>query len=855
MNTRLVKGSAFFSFIAALGLALLSGGQSWAGATWPERAAGSTRTVTSTADAGAGTLRQALIEAVSGDTILFSPAVFLPGSPAAIALQSGLPAVTQDSLTIDAGDAGVILDGASASGDMTPGLLVQGSGAIVRGLQIVNFSGCGIELGGQNATVGGDREIGAGPLGQGNLVSGNKHGGVCIFDGGSGNTVAGNLIGVDVTGMSAWLSQGDGVHINGGHDNVIEDNVVASEAASGIKLCCSPNSAYNTVRDNRVGVAIDGQTPLYILDRGIGVADGANHNTIGPGNILNGKGIWITGGLSPGNTILGNSIHNNPENSIWLWNENMDLVRPPAIAAFDLAGGVVSGVACPNCLVQVYSDEDNEGRLFEGQTTAGAAGEFTFAKGSPLDGPHLTATATDITGTTSMFSVPTSGAASVPLQVGNATRFESLSVQRADQLPDNRLGAYVQDQSWVDGGIADATVLDRLGVKRARGSMNDPDRYNINWDTDENEIHASFDGMITGLDQHGIPFTYILLFWDKEHYRETGQMPLPRFQSEEEIQRYLDFVRLMVQVFGDRVDDYELWNEPGWDPTCLNPPSEQCIPLATYISMGKRAIAVIREEDPGARIVVPSYHAWEPELYRNYLIPILESDLMPLVDVIAWHPFIVHLDPEECGGEFFDRYWETVLPEIKSTATAHGFVGEYRVDELSFPTRTPSSTGPCAVFDRTSGKYFVREIVHHLGEDVAAGIHGMDGARLPVLQRLATLMAGAVPSPFPVPVSTPADAMVYTFLLPDGDRLVAIWRHVDITEEDQDAAVPVTILLPGFIGHKAYVIDVLSGVQQGLDASTEGTNLVVRDLLVRDYPLFVRLTPHHQRYLPLVVRQ
>lgn len=52
----------------------------------------------------------------------------------------------------------------------------------------------------------------------------------------------------------------------------------------------------------------------------------------------------------------------------------MDLARPPAIAAFDLAGGVVSGVTCPNCLVQVYSDEDNEGRLFEGQTTAGAAG-------------------------------------------------------------------------------------------------------------------------------------------------------------------------------------------------------------------------------------------------------------------------------------------------------------------------------------------------------------------------------------------------------------------------------------------------------------------------------------------------
>jgi hypothetical protein len=181
-------------------------------------------------------------------------------------------------------------------------------------------------------------------------------------------------------------------------------------------------------------------------------------------------------------------------------------------------------------------------------------------------------------------------------------------------------------------------------------------------------------------------------------------------------------------------------------------------------------------------------------------------------------------------------------------------VGEYRADDLSFPTRNPSSSGPCAVFDRTSGKYFAREIVHHLGEDVGAGIHGMDGARLPVLQRLATLMAGAIPSPFPVPVSTSADATVYTFLLPGGDRLVAIWRNIDITEEDRDTAVPATILLPGFTGHKAYGIDLLSGYRQELNASVEGSNLAVHDLLIRDYPLFVRLTPRHQQYLPLIER-
>ena len=56
--------------------------------------------------------------------------------------------------------------------------------------------------------------------------------------------------------------------------------------------------------------------------------------------------------------------------------------------------------------------------------------------------------------------------------------------------------------------------------------------------------------------------------------------------------------------------------------------------------------------------MVPSYHAWDPpELYQAYFYRILESDLMPLVHGIAWHPFLVNLDPEECGGAFFDHYF------------------------------------------------------------------------------------------------------------------------------------------------------------------------------------------------------
>src|SRR5574342_1253563 len=59
---------------------------------------GRTLLVTSPADSGPGTLRQALQDAQSGDTITFDPAVFPPDAPETIAVTSGLPQITQSQL-------------------------------------------------------------------------------------------------------------------------------------------------------------------------------------------------------------------------------------------------------------------------------------------------------------------------------------------------------------------------------------------------------------------------------------------------------------------------------------------------------------------------------------------------------------------------------------------------------------------------------------------------------------------------------------------------------------------------------------------------------------------------------------
>jgi hypothetical protein len=345
--------------------------------------------------------------------------------------------------------------------------------------------------------------------------------------------------------------------------------------------------------------------------------------------------------------------------------------------------------------------------------------------------------------------------------------------------------------------------------------------------------------------ENGLTITYVLMFWDKETWPNGEGAPCARFKTEDEVDRYLDFVRFIVRHFKDRVQYYELWNEPDIANYC-----PKWIQVEDYLNLARRTVPVIREEYPEAKIVVGGVSNLRFWPSHPYLFDILESDIMPLVDVIAWHPMYGTSPDYEVYREYYYNY-PSLAQEIKDVASAHGFDGEYQADELTW--RTPETVIPSQPWVHSptvADKYLSRGVLMHLGMDIGAGVGGPDR----VVPCLCTVMAGALPVDVPVRIQTAVtDTVTHTFSSPNDQHLVALWT--DGIAADFDPGITTTVTLPGLTDHTVTGVDILHGYEQELIASEEDRDLVIHDLLVKDYPIILRASPIRRVFLPVVLKR
>jgi parallel beta-helix repeat protein len=421
--------------------------------------------VTTTADAGPGSLRQAILDANAApgsDAITFA----LPGEGLPrIMPASPLPMVT-DPVTID-GTTQVPGGWVEIDGELTSsavGLALAAGSSAVTGLVINGFTAAGIRITGPgNDLVQGNRigtdtsgtaalspfaygiEVSGSPANtvEDNLISGNAFGIFVHGGSASANVIQGNLVGTDASGTVALPNTTTGVWIFGAPGTIIggtgdgEGNVISGNATDGIDIG-GTGAVHTDVAGNAIGFGSDLTTPLGNGQVGIFIYAGAGNGDVG-GDGANWIGYNGTAGVSLAssagiaNAILGNVIVDNGGLGIDLGGDGVtpndagDVdagpnnlqnfpVLDPTFAGGTQVHGTLDSVANGSFVVQVFSagvcDPSGYGEGAELLaslsigTDGSGHGEFvaTLSRAADASTEYLTATATDASGNTSEFS-------------------------------------------------------------------------------------------------------------------------------------------------------------------------------------------------------------------------------------------------------------------------------------------------------------------------------------------------------------------------------------------------------------------------------------------------------------------
>ncbi|MEP3479784.1 MAG: cadherin domain-containing protein [Fuerstiella sp.] len=307
-------------------------------------------TVSNTNDSGAGSLRQAIIDAnlsAGYDLIDFD----IAGSGTqVIALSSSLESITEqvsiDGTTqngwVESSFLPIVIDGndtsfdglrfsATADGSEVRGLVIRdhldfaievdaGSDNIsIVGNWLGTFHSDGTDAGASEAnrvgairTRGNATIVGGTTAADRNVISGNTYG-VIVRGTSTGTTVSGNYIGTDITGNALLGSVNYGVFVQDtANNNTIggatsaHANVIAGALTDAVTFW-SEGVDNNTIQNNEIGVSADGTTNLG--GSGIRVTSGGDNNQILDNLIASSSQAGIElDGAATGNVLQGNII-------------------------------------------------------------------------------------------------------------------------------------------------------------------------------------------------------------------------------------------------------------------------------------------------------------------------------------------------------------------------------------------------------------------------------------------------------------------------------------------------------------------------------------------------------------------
>lgn len=322
-----------------------------------------TFTVTSTADAGPGTLRQAIADAnaaAGSDEVVFA----IPGSgPHVIQPAGALPTLAGE-VIVDAGTQpgsdcsawpptlNVSVDATQAGG---VGFLVQGDDVTIKGISVYSApleairvrtsdrftltcsflgtdatgtQGIGNDELGMSVVGGSDHVIGESIGGVGNIIAASGLDGLFVQNT-SNVLIAGNRVGSDISGNTALGNTVFGVNLRGTTGSVVRDNIIVGNGGAGLLLEANPANE-NLVIGNFIGIGADGTTPLPNVE-----FFGPSGGGIGPGILLSNAPGTRIGGTAPGE---GNVIGANEGDGVQVFNNANDTIIQGNLIGTDATG-------------------------------------------------------------------------------------------------------------------------------------------------------------------------------------------------------------------------------------------------------------------------------------------------------------------------------------------------------------------------------------------------------------------------------------------------------------------------------------------------------------------------------------
>jgi hypothetical protein len=424
------------------------------------------------------------------------------------------------------------------------------------------------------------------------------------------------------------------------------------------------------------------------------------------------------------------------------------------------------------------------------------------------------------------------------------------------------------------------------GFKWARvGYHDDP----INWHWVEKEkgvlkIDPETDAAITELADHGVEIVMAFDFGNRL-YSGPATRPLPQLwawnydmpappTTPEALAAWTRYVEFMVKHFRGRVRHFEVWNE--WNISCYWGGVPR---LEDYLAVARAAIPAIRRNAPEAKVMLGSWagfphgiSGWNAEQLaaqeKQSLILQATRELAREVDEIGWHPFY-QTDPERLKNYTAD------VRALKMWLDGVGFRGHSMVTEWNYSALYPpmdaaaSARAWCGGFRATEmekAKYVSQVFTRHTGLglesffcemyfpqfgclDLSLLRRSFDADPIAPLQpqaayyvtrNLATMLDGLEPDPLDYTIKTvaaPVSLESFAFKSPEGSAL-ALWLGGHAKDRCEGIAADIQLKRPY---RKAVAYDPMNGVSQELTVSPSGGAVLLKGLLVRDWPLIIRL--------------